>query len=55
MVICEYFLKVRNILSDVRGIVFAYNVTDEIDPEVFLSRLVGINKGQRKKNTQLHQ
>ena len=40
-----FFLKVRHVLSGVSGIVFAYNVTDEIVSGVFLSRLVGINRG----------
>ena len=40
-----FFLKVRHALSGASGVVFAYNVTDEIVPGVFLSRLVGINRG----------
>ena len=40
-----FFLKVGHALSDVSGIVFAYNATDEIVPGVFLSLLVGINRG----------
>ena len=48
------FLKVRHILFGVCGIVFAY-VTDEIAPGVFLTRLVGINRGLRRKNTQFDQ
>ena len=47
------FLKVRHVLSSISRIVFAYNVTDEIVRGVFLSRLVGINIGQGRKNTQL--
>ena len=50
-----FFLKIRHILSGVSGIVFAHNVTDEIASGVFLSRLVGINRGSRRKNTQLDQ
>ena len=46
-----FFLKVRHILFGVSGIVFAY-VTDEIALGVFLTRLVGINRGLRRKNTQ---
>ena len=41
-IICYYRC---NYLSGVSGIVFAYNVTDEIVPGVFLSRLVGSNRG----------
>ena len=40
-----FFSKVRHVLSGVSGIVFAYNVTDEVVPGVFLSRLVGTNRG----------
>ena len=40
-----FYLKVRHVLSGVSGIVFAYNVTDEIVPGVFLSRLICINRG----------
>ena len=38
-------LKIRHVLSGVSRIVFVYNVTDEIVRGVFLSRLVGINRG----------
>ena len=40
-----FYLKVRHVLFGVSGIVFAHNVTDEIVPGVFLSRLVDINRG----------
>ena len=43
MNILVFFLKVRHVLSGLTGIAFAYNVTGEIVPGVFLSRLTGIN------------
>ena len=40
-----FFFKVQHVLSGLSEIVFAYNVTDEIVPGIFLSQLFGINRG----------
>ena len=37
------FFNIRHVLFGVNGIVFAYNITAEIVPGVFLTRLCSIN------------